>query len=371
MTTSLVSGTGGVLLLEVRQFDGGPFVNLNSLPTITIINLQNNATVLGPTTVGVGHPSIGVYNYFWSAPVSGGLYDAVWNGAISGSPFQGSEILTVFAQSAQTVGPCEDGWTVDTSCCSEWDTFSSDIQAAAKSYARLVLWAATGRRFGLCTVTVRPCGRYCSGNDGWGDIYGYYWNGEGFFVPYLFNGAWRNCWCGNGAGCLSCQPDCQVYLDGPVNSIVNVIQNGSVVDPATYRVDNNTWLVRTHDESTDDCWILRQDYNKGITADQTLQVTYLKGLPVPPALARAGGELACEWAKACTGAACRLPQRVTSISRQGVTVSLADVDALLENNLTGLPTVDNVIHSFNPYHLQSRMQVVSPDIPLGRQQTWP
>lgn len=371
MTTSFVSGVGGVLLLEVRQFDGGPFVDLDSLPTITIINLQNNAVVLGPTTTGVGHPSIGVYNYFWSAPVSGGLYDAVWNGAISDTPFQGSEILTVYAPSAFTVGPCEDGWDVDTSCCADWATYPTDLQIAAKTYARLVLWAATGRRFGLCTVTVRPCGRYCSGADDGLGINGYYWNGEGFFVPYMFNGLWRNCWCGFGTGCLSCRPDCQVYLDGPVNAIISVTQDGALVDPATYRVDNNTWLVRTHDASDNDCWILRQDFNKGITAINTLQVVYQKGVPVPPALVRAGGELACEWAKACLGQACRLPQRVTSISRQGVTVSLADVDALLMNNLTGIPTVDNIIHAFNPYHIQSRMQVVSPDIPQGRRTTWP
>jgi hypothetical protein len=33
--------------------------------------------------------------------------------------------------------------------------------------------------------------------------------------------------------------------------------------------------------------------------------------------------------------------------------------------------VDNVIHAFNPYRLQSRMQVLSPDIPTGRKTTWP
>lgn len=369
MTTSLVSGTGGPLILEVNQYSGGPAIDLDALPTVTITNLQNGVVLVGPTTTGVSHPSTGLYIYNWTAPVSGGLYNITWNGEISAANYSASEIINVYAPSAVTVGPCEDGWDVDTSCCAEWDTYSTDLQEAAKGYARLVLWAATGRRFGLCSVTTRPCGRYCSGADG--GIYGYYWNGEGFFVPYLFNGEWRNCWCGFGLGCMTCQPDCQVYLDGPVNSIVNVIQNGSVVDPSTYRVDNGTWLVRTHDASDDDCWILRQDFNKGITADQTLQVSYLKGTPVPPALVRAGGELACEWAKACVGAACRLPQRVTSISRQGVTVSLADVDALLMNNLTGLPSVDNVIHAFNPYHIQSRMQVVSPDIPIGRRTTWP
>jgi hypothetical protein len=367
---SLVSGVGGPLTLEVFQYNGGPLIDLDSLPTITITNLNNGVVAVGPTSSGVLHPTTGIYLYNWSAPVSGALYLAVWAGTISGAPFQGSEFVTVYGPSAVTVGPCEDGWEVDTSCCADWDTYTSELQEAAKTYARVVLWAATGRRFGLCSVTVRPCGRYCSGNDG-ANIYGYYWNGEGFFVPYLFNGDWRNCWCGFGFGCLSCQPDCQVYLDGPVNSIVNVIQDGAVVDPNTYRVDNSTWLVRTHDESDDDCWILRQDFNKGITAENTLQVTYLKGLPVPAGLARAGGELACEWAKSCLGLPCRLPQRVTSISRQGVTVSLADVDQLLENGLTGIPTVDNIIHAYNPYRLQSRMQVVSPDIPMGRRTTWP
>src|SRR5262245_8683023 len=371
MAVSFVSGTGGILTLEVKLFDGGPSVDLTGLPTIKITNVQNGAVIVGPTTTGVNHPAVGLYTYLWSAGVTGGLYTAVWSGMLSGAPYTASELITVYDASALTVGPCESGWDVDTSCCAEWDTYTSDLQTADKTDARLVLWAAIGRRFGLCSVTVRPCGRYCSGNDGWGGTYGYYWNGEGFFVPYLFNGAWRNCWCGFGNGCMSCQPDCQVYLDGPVNSIVNVVQNGVTVDPATYRVDNNTWLVRTHDASDDDCWILAQDYNKGITANNTLQVTYLKGTPVPEALVNAGGELACEWAKACLGQACRLPQRVTSISRQGVTVSLADVDALLMNNLTGIPTVDNIIHAFNPYHIQSRMQVVSPDIPLPRKTTWP
>lgn len=367
MTTSLVQGTGGPLTLEVQEFDGGPFLDLDAIPTITITNLQNGAVIVGPTTVGVIHPATGVYVYNWTAPVSGGLYIDVWDGEISGNPYQGSELITVFAPSTVTAGPCVDGWDIDTSCCAEWDTYSTELQESAKGYAALVLWAATGRRFGLCTEVVRPCGRYCSGNDG---TYGYYWNGEGFFVPYLFNGEWRNCWCGFGAGCLSCKPDCQVYLDGPVNSIINVVQDGEVVDPNTYRVDNGTWLVRTHDASTDDCWILRQDFNVN-SGPNTLIVSYLRGMPVPLALQRAGGELACEWAKSCLGQACRLPQRVTSISRQGVTVSLADVDQLLQDNLTGIPSVDNVIHALNPFHIQSRMRVISPDIPLGRKTTWP
>lgn len=139
MAISLVSGTGGVLTLEVRQFDGGPSVNLDSLPTITITNSQNGVVIVGPTTTGVLHPATGIYTYLWSAAVSGGLYTAVWSGTVSGAPYSASELITVYSASALTVGPCEDGWTVDTSCCSEWDTYATSLQESAKAYARLVL----------------------------------------------------------------------------------------------------------------------------------------------------------------------------------------------------------------------------------------
>jgi hypothetical protein len=153
--------------------------------------------------------------------------------------------------------------------------------------------------------------------------------------------------------------------------------DGTVVDPATYRVDDWQWLVRQGPVTGADCWPICNNFNAPVTgplapADGSAwEVTYLWGLPMPTVLQRAAGELACEWAKNCLGQACRLPQRVTSISRQGVSVSLADVDQLLENGLTGLTTVDNIIRAFNPYRLASRMKISSPDLPTIRRTTWP
>ena len=125
-----------------------------------------------------------------------------------------------------------------------------------------------------------------------------------------------------------------------------------------WRVDNGQWLVRTDG----DCWPQCQDFDTD-AGDTFFQVTYFKGIPVPSVLAQAAGELACEWAKSCLGAPCRLPQRVTSLSRQGVSVSLPDVSQLLEHGLTGVPTVDQLIRSFNPYGLTSAMGIASPDWP--------
>lgn len=285
--------------------------------------------------------------------------------------------INVFATSTPGL-PCN--WTVDTGCCDEWATYSSDLQIAAAEYGALVVWAATGRRFGACTRTVRPCRRDCGDCDNW--IPGYYWS-EGTWLPYIMDGAWRNCWCPNNSGsCWNCRASCQIYLTPPVSGIVEVRFSGSgVVDPSTYRVDNWQWLVRQGPAVTASgataCWPVTNDYNFPVTGplapadDSAWQVTYLWGLPVPSVLQRAAGELACEWARSCVGAACRLPQRVTSISRQGVNVTLADVDQLLENGLTGLTTVDQVIRTMNPYRLTSRMKIASPDITQIRRTTWP
>lgn len=374
MTTNLVSGTGGPLILEVHQFIGGPLVDLFQTPTIQVTSTNPVVSLFGPTTSGVSHVATGTYLFNWTAPVSGGVYLANWAG-IAGTPpatgvFGSSELINVYAVGASTVGPC-DGWDVDTTCVDNWDSYSAATKAAAIDYATTVLWAATGRRFGLCVRVVRPCGRECQSENGNG-IYGWYWT-QGTWLPYIFQGTWRNCWCGcfGNPGCCGCNVDCQVYLEGPVNSIVSVTVDGVTIDPATYRVDNGIWLVRTKDSSEDDCWPQFQNFNKS-SGVGTFVVTYLKGLAVPTALLRAAGELAGEYAKACSGAPCRLPGRATSIARQGVSISLVGVEALLENGLTGISTVDQIIRTYNPYGLTGQMRIASFDYPeRTRITTWP
>lgn len=265
-------------------------------------------------------------------------------------------MVDVFTTPAPSL-PCN--WTVEGTCCDDiWDAASAELQEAAAEFGAFTVWAATGRRFGLCERTVRPCGRQCSQC-----AQGWYWS-DGFFIPYILNGQWRNCWCGTGGGCCTCAPECQVWLPGPVASIpvTGVSVDGDIVSVDAWRVDDGHWLVRTDGE----CWPDCQDYSVDNGADNTFQVTYYKGLAVPSILERAAGELACEWIKACQGAACRLPQRVQSVVRQGVTISMVDVDTILRQGWTGVDTVDQVIAQFNPYGLRSRMKISSPDDPVTR-----
>lgn len=260
------------------------------------------------------------------------------------------------------VGPC--AWTIpDPLCCTDaWDATPPQVQADAREYASLVLWAATGRVFGLCEVTVKPCGmKRCP--DGLGEFWGYDWSG-GTWVPYVFNGQWFNCACP--AACC-CDPKCQVRLMGPVEDIVEVLIGGIAVDPNTYFVDDNHWLVRV----TPDCWPTCADMDS-LDGDNTFTVTYTRGQAVPTTLLRAASTLACEWAKACLGDdTCRLSNRVTSVARQGITIDMVSPDDLLESGLTGLWEVDTVIRALNPYQNKARLRVFAPELNVPRTTTWP
>lgn len=269
-------------------------------------------------------------------------------------------LLGASAAGGTIMGPC--GWLIpDPICCPDWAGFSAQIKADAQDYAAVILWAATGRIFGRCQVTVRPCGmKRCS--DGLGEFWGYDWSG-GTWVPYVFNGQWFNCAC---PGICCCDPKCQVRLVGPVDSVLEVKVGSTVIDPSAYRVDDNHWLVRTDGN----CWPVCADLDTD-TGPNVFTVTYMRGDPVPPALLRAASTLACEWGKACVGGDCRLSNRVTSMVRSGVTIDMVDPTDMLENGLTGLWEVDTVIRAFNPMRLTHRMRLYAPELNIPRTVTSP
>ncbi len=253
--------------------------------------------------------------------------------------------------------PCV--WTIDTGCCSIWSGLSPEDQARAAAFGTDVIWALTGRQFGTCPITVRPCF-----NNQYNGL-GVWWN-DGTFWPYIFNGQWYNAGCGcTGRCCCQPLPYTQAWLPGPVAGVSEVRVDGIVIDSAAYRVDDGQWLVR----QDGDTWPKCQDYNLAAGLAGTWSVTYFRGTPVPPSVLAAAGTLACEYAKACTGQECRLPGRVSSIIRQGVSITMVDIDTLIKNGFTGLVEVDQVIRAYNPYGRTHRLRVYSPDVQVNRATT--
>lgn len=255
-------------------------------------------------------------------------------------------------------GPCD--WNLTASiCCADWADYSTALKEQSIRFATYTMWAATGRQFDSCELTVYPCGRDC-----YGDAWGFWWS-DGVFVPYIFNGQWFNAVCGcDGIGCFACKPKGAAYLPGPVQEVVSVIVDGTTIDPSTYRVWDQQWLTRITDSNGDtDHWPICQDYNK---QDLKFQVTYIRGTPIPQVVLDAAAILACEYAKACLGLECQLPSRVVNIAREGVTVTLQSIEELLRSGLTGVTAVDQIIVQVNPHRLRSRTRLYSPDVPVAR-----
>jgi hypothetical protein len=235
--------------------------------------------------------------------------------------------------------------------------------AADKAWATrlsvFILWAATGKRFGACPVTVRPCWQrkaplYQTWNVG---LQGEgYWGlrGNGGTSVQLFGG---DCGCSNGCACT---PD-QVMLPGAVQAVTQVVVDGVVLNPSEYLLQGS-WLVRAGGEM----WPARQDLSIPAGMPGTWSVTYTEGEVPPDVLLDAAGTYACELVKGKTGSPCLLPRRVQSVSRQGVDIQFVDTSNYLEEGLTGVEQVDMVIRMINPYGHRRPPVVLSPDLPQYR-----
>ena len=255
-------------------------------------------------------------------------------------------------------GPCN--WPVDVVCDDVWATFAPAVQTAAISWATYILWGLTGRQYGPCSLTLRPCGPKCQGPTGYMTFpvsYGAT-SGAPWMIPWIDNGLWRNCSC---AGGCSCRASCEIALPGPVFVIDEVTVDGVVVPSSSYRLDNYrgiTVLVRTDGL----CWPDCQDMDANLDEPGSFGITYQRGVAVPRAGQLAAGELAVEFARACAGQDCTLPQQLASLTRNGVEVQVMDPSTLLESGLTGIANVDLWIRTVNPARKGQRSRVYSPDI---------
>lgn len=95
-----------------------------------------------------------------------------------------------------------------------------------------------------------------------------------------------------------------------------------------------------------------------------IEVYYEYGAAPPSLIQKAIRVLAAEFQLADTNSSsCRLPERVTSIQRQGVSWTLIDPMDFLDNNRTGIYEVDLAIASMYGTKVRRRARVFSPEHP--------
>jgi hypothetical protein len=221
---------------------------------------------------------------------------------------------------------------------------------ACKSASGL-LWSMSGRKYsGITTVTER----YVCQNR----IFRY-GASTNTYQAVLLDGAIFNIPADEFEGGVvdGLSPESRIRLRGRPVTKIHMIRrrDGVVLDPsAYYLVDHSTVQA-----STGIPW-----------TPCNLEITYSYGTYAPTMGRMAARTLAVEFVKLFEGSDdCALPQRVTSIARQGVSYTLLDNQDFIEEMRTGIYVVDLFLKSTNPDKARAKARVFSVDVPRGRRYT--
>ncbi|TXH11855.1 MAG: hypothetical protein E6R04_00020 [Spirochaetes bacterium] len=224
------------------------------------------------------------------------------------------------------------------------DDASSPYAYEACKTASYILWAFSGRKYhGIRTVTERyecPCSTplvsrtYLS-------------------TPSIVGGAMINTPTGSTSDSCGCSGTiagrhARLRLRGtPVRSVQKVSRNGVEIPSDNYKIVNGS-ILQLVGSVQDVCG---------------LEVTYSYGVVVPMAGRLAARKLAGEMSKGWSGQDCALPDRVTSVSRQGFSFTVLDKQDFLEEGRTGIYEVDLFLRASNPDKARKKSKVFSPDLP--------
>jgi hypothetical protein len=152
-------------------------------------------------------------------------------------------------------------------------------------------------------------------------------------------------------------PDARIKLRGRPVIKIHSIRNkhGKILDPSNYYLVDHSTIHIVAGTPWTPC---------------NTEITYEYGAAVPMAGKMAARTLATEFAKLWAGdEECMLPQRVTSVSRQGVSYTILDNQEFIEELRTGLYAVDLFLKTANPDNARRKAKVFSVDNPRARRYT--
>lgn len=239
------------------------------------------------------------------------------------------------------------------------DEITDDTIQLALDVASELLWMNSGRRYGTCTVTVRPVEREWAQTLGilqWPWLTAY----MASFNPFMWPRFWMlpmPCGMGCGAGCGHMSSHRADLRKSPVRSIERVLIDGQVLPPSAYRVDNFRYLVRLDGAQ----WPRRQRIDADDSQAGTWSVTFTYGRTPPRSGVLAAGVFARELALAIQGKKCSLPDRITTLSRQGVQAQMIPLNEYMNQGRTGIRLVDDFLIAVNRNGLSSRAKVYRAD----------
>lgn len=317
-----------------------------------IIQVPSGDTVTGyeRSTSGITEAPAGSGTYYvtFLRPSPAGDYAIVWD---AGGQYA-EEAFTTTALPVSAPAPADmcSAWITASDVATAYDPTATDTTIYADdalAAIEVLNQLSAGQYPGTCTTTVRPCRDPCGC---WGSIPAR-WN----VYTFVWTGSlWAND-CGDTCGCGVTS---RIRLpDYPVVSVDEVRIDGVLIDPTTYRLDSQRYLVRLNDAAWPSC----QNMSAPAGTLGSFTVEYTFGAEPPTIGLLAAKELAYELYLAGSPA-CRLPAATQSVTRQGVTYQTAStITATLGKGNTGLAYVDAFLSTVNPNGWNHRPYTWSPD----------
>lgn len=212
------------------------------------------------------------------------------------------------------------------------------------------LFQLSGRRYKQRRVMVRPT--LNAGACGWQ----LGWLGEWGMTPASFE-AWV------------LADEYALQLAAPVQQIIAVRVDGQDLDPGNVTLVDGRYLFRLDNNGNRMPWPISQRPEASDNLPGTCSILYAWGQPVPAGGTIAARAWACwlasQLAKLTGGGDCAIPDRVTQLVTQGVTLSRLSAFDFLESGKTGVDLVDTWINTVNPNGLRRPATIVSPDSVRG------
>ena len=158
-----------------------------------------------------------------------------------------------------------------------------------------------------------------------------------------------------------------VSLEGrPIISVDSVVLSRPGITPTniSYEIENKHRLRFTDPHQI---WYLSPGPSRCCGSPMTLEVTYTYGSEPPLEIEKAIEALTEEIMLSYNDPdECSLPDTVTSVTRQGLTMQMLTATDFLSKGITGISTVDRTIALFNPANVRRKARVFSVNKPPPR-----
>ena len=140
---------------------------------------------------------------------------------------------------------------------------------------------------------------------------------------------------------------------GPVHQVFSLKADGVEIPRDSYSLRNNSYLVK---KGRNGYW--------DFCSTHEFEVTYEYGANPPIAGIEAAIDLGNEMILAFDGSdLCKLPQRITSMTRQGISINVADPEEYFADGRVGIYSVDMFIKAYNPSKAKKKSKVFVPGAP--------